>query len=190
MTEQLSPGARATHYFQNSDYSLAFREYEKLLSSDPTSGYLHAMVALCHLHQNKLAESEDVVQKGIIADPGYAGLYYVACSIRQRNKNSIEAEGYLLKALSIRPHDADYLGLLATIQNGRSEWQLAFESASRGLDHEKDHPVCVKQLALAGKGLQYNMKSQALLKGFLSLWDSVHILVTQTAKKIGHILRK
>ena len=188
MNNQISPGALATTHFQNSEYPLAVQEYQKLIADDPSSGYLHAMVALCHLQQNNLEASEDMVQKGILKDPSYAGLYYIASGIRQRKKENGGAERYLLKALSLRPGDADYLGLLATMQNQRQEWHLAFQTATRGLESQKNHPVCAKQVTIALGGLNKQIGRARKFPGFLSLRDNLLIVLYESLGRISKTL--
>jgi tetratricopeptide (TPR) repeat protein len=194
MNSQMSPGALATTHFQNSEYPLAVKEYQKLLADDPSSGYLHAMLALCHLQQNNLEDSESIVQKGILRDPSYAGLYYIASGIRQRKKENGGAESYLLKALSLRPGDADYLGLLATLQNQRQEYQLAFQTATRGLDSQQNHAVCAKQVAIALGGLSKKSRAPGKSSGLLLFRDNFLIglyeLLGRLVSVTGRVFRR
>ena len=60
-----------------------------------------------------------------------------------------EAEAAAQEAIRLDPDNANYLGLLASIEMGRRRWAAALEAADRGLALDPEHAQCTNLRAMA-----------------------------------------
>ena len=75
--------------------------------------------------------------------------HYVRGRVLCRQDRLKEAEASAQEAIRQDPDDADYLGLLASIELGRRRWAAALEAADRGLALDPEHAQCTNLRAMA-----------------------------------------
>lgn len=74
-------------------------------------------LALVYLNQNKYIEAKNEIKKLIQLFPYYADAYYHLAYIEYENRNFIEAEKLLLKAIEIQKKDVYYWGLITVYKS-------------------------------------------------------------------------
>lgn len=74
-------------------------------------------LALIYLNQNKYIEAKNEIKKLIQLFPYYADAYYHLAYIEYENRNFLEAEKLLLKAIDIQKKDVYYWGLITVYKS-------------------------------------------------------------------------
>lgn len=139
---------KAALLFEHKRYAEAEKEYGALVTSDPSHGYFHSMLALCCLHLDKKKDAERHAKQGIFASPSDDFSFYVA-AIVALGTDSKEAESFCYSAITLNPYKAEYYELKSIILLNKKEWQKALDAANEGLAIEAENIGCLNARAKA-----------------------------------------
>lgn len=140
---------RAVLLFQQSRYDMAGEEVRQSLTTEPRSGYAHALLALCLLRQERFNEATEEAQQAIHFEPDSPFAHYaLACVWHERNYDK-EALAAIHEALRLDSSETSYFALLAKIHLKESRWREALEAAERGLQLDAEDVDCNNLRAIA-----------------------------------------
>ncbi|PBQ32321.1 hypothetical protein CNR22_11250 [Sphingobacteriaceae bacterium] len=139
---------KAALLFEHRRYAEAEKEYGALVTSDPTNGYFHSMLALCALHLDKKKDAERHAKQGIFSSPSDDFSFYVA-AIVALGTDSKEAESFCYSAITLNPYKAEYYELKSILLLNKKEWQKALDAANEGLAIEAENIGCLNARAKA-----------------------------------------
>ncbi|MFD2718275.1 tetratricopeptide repeat protein [Hymenobacter monticola] len=144
-------------------HALAAQELRRQLTHDPHDFVAHALLAVCLLEQEQLAEAKAEAELAIHLAPEYDFAFYALALIEHRQHHPKEALAAINEALALDPNDADYYHLLGQLRLQSGQWQAALQAAQTGLGVDAEHAGLhgLQARALARQGRTHEADSAA-----------------------------
>lgn len=120
-------------------HALAAQELRRQLGHDPHDAVAHALLAVCLLEQEQLAEAQSEAELAIHLAPEYDFAFYALALIAHHQHRPQEALAAINEALALDPNDADYYHLLGQLRLRSGQWQAALQAAQTGLSLDAEH---------------------------------------------------
>jgi hypothetical protein len=120
-------------------HALAATELRRQLGEDPHDFVAHALLAVCLLEQEQLAEAQAEAELAIHLAPEYDFAFYALALIEDRQHHPKQALAAINEALALDPNDADYYHLLGQLRLQSGQWQAALQAAETGLSLDAEH---------------------------------------------------
>ncbi|MDO7853260.1 tetratricopeptide repeat protein [Hymenobacter convexus] len=117
----------------------AAQELRRQLAQDPHDPVAHALLAVCLLEQEQLAEAQSEAELAIHLAPEYDFAFYALALIEHRAHRPKQALAAINEALALDPNDADYYHLLGQLRLQSGQWQAALQAAQTGLGLDAEH---------------------------------------------------
>ena len=148
-------------------HALAAQELRRQLTHDPHDCVAHALLAVCLLEQEELAEARSEAQLAIHLAPEYAFAFYVLALVEHRQHHAKEALAAINEALALDPNDADYYHLLGQLRLQSGQWHAALQTAQTGLgldaEHAGLHGLLARALARQGRSAEAGTAARSAL---------------------------
>ena len=148
-------------------HAQAAQELRRQLTQDPHDFGAHALLAVCLLEQEQLAEAQTEAELAIHLAPEYDFAFYALALIAHRQHRPKEALAAINEALALDPNDADYHHLLGQLRLQSGQWQAALQAAQTGLaldaEHAGLHGLHARALARQGRSAEAGSASRTAL---------------------------
>ncbi|MBF9143573.1 tetratricopeptide repeat protein [Hymenobacter properus] len=148
-------------------HALAAQELRRQLTHDPHDFMAHALLAVCLLEQEQLAEAKAEAELAIHLAPEYDFAFYALALIEHRQHRPKEALAAINEALALDPNDADYYHLLGQLRLQGGQWQAALQAAQNGLsldaEHAGLHGLQARALARQGRSDEADLAARSAL---------------------------
>lgn len=162
---------RAEHYFKQSRYAEAEKEFRAAMGEDPDDSLTRAMLSLClasqkERHKEKEALSE--AKAAIHLAPDFGFTHYalgVAYTRLHKNRKALQA---FEEAVRLDPESPDYLAALSEVCFLENRYPEALEYAEQGLQQDAEHIVCNNLRASTLLKLGRRTEADANLQSILS----------------------
>lgn len=130
-----------------------FAEAEQMLmqglSRDPQDPFALTLLAICRLNLDKRTEALTATEQAIAIAPDNPFVLTNHGRALLANNKIEDARRVLQSALQIDPTYADAYVVLSQINYHERNWELALQSAERGLQHEPENQTLINLRALA-----------------------------------------
>lgn len=135
--------------YQQKNYAASEKEFKLAIADDPEDSYSRAMLAACHLAQERNDEALGEVEKAIAMDPEESFAHYIRSSVQVQRGNLSEAKTSIEEAVRMDPFSDYYYGLLSDIYYFSDDLDKALEAAETGLSYNPEEIDCVNSRARA-----------------------------------------
>ena len=145
----------------------AAQELRRQLAQDPHDCVAHALLAVCLMEQEQLAEAQSEAELAIHLAPEYDFAFYTLALVEHRQHRPKEALAAINEALALDPNDADYYHLLGQLRLQSGQWQAALQAAQTGLgldaEHAGLHGLHARALARQGRPAEAGSAARSAL---------------------------
>lgn len=145
----------------------AAQELRRQLAQDPHDFVAHALLAVCLMEQDELAEAQSEAELAIHLAPEYDFAFYALALVEHRRHHPKEALAAINEALALDPNDADYHHLLGQLRLQSGQWQAALQAAQIGLaldaEHAGLHGLHARALARQGHAAEAGTAARSAL---------------------------
>lgn len=129
---------QATGMMRGQQSQEAIAHLEKAIAVYPKFVSAHNYLGLAYLDFDDTARARVEFETAANLDPKFASSYVNLGRLALSQKDYVAAEGYLAKAVALRPVDPSVLTVLAYAQHGHREYREAIETVNRV--HAVEHP--------------------------------------------------
>src|ERR1041385_5752244 len=143
---------RASQLIQHQRYEDAEKHLKEVLAQDPTQTDAISLLAICKSELGQLDEAITLIKQAISQQPDNDRFLYLHALFLLHKEKPDEAKKFISNAIAFNPYNADYFGLLASINLNQKDWSLALQNANKGLEIEAENLTCL------------NVRSTALFK--------------------------
>ena len=135
--------------YQQRRFDDAVGELRLHLAEDTENSLTHGLLALSLSELEKHAEATEHAHRAIHLAPDESFGHYALASVMIGRQRYDEARLAILEAIRLNPFDADYFGILASLELHKSRWRESLEAANQGLAINSEHGLCTNLRAQA-----------------------------------------
>ena len=140
---------RASQLVALSRFNDAEKQLKDILALDPTRVEAISLLAICKSELKQHDEAISLIRQAISEQPDNDYFLYLHALFSFQKEDLKEAKKFISNAISYNPYQADYLGLLASINLNQKDWQLALENANKGLEIDSENLTCLNTRSTA-----------------------------------------
>lgn len=140
---------RASQLVAHGRFEEAQKPLQEILAINPQLSDALGLLALCKSELRQHDEALTLIKQAISQQPDNDYYLYLHALFSLRKDDVKSAKSFINNAITFNPYNADYFGLLASIQLHQKDWQLALESADKGLAIDADNLTCLNSRSTA-----------------------------------------
>jgi tetratricopeptide (TPR) repeat protein len=134
--------------FGLSRYEEAGNRIKEELANDPGVSKNHLILGVCLLFEEKYQEAEAELKESISLDPEEYEPYYFLAISSVAQKLFLRSKYYIEIAIRLSPNDASLYATQSEIYSFLEDYDLALESANKGLENDPTNVGCLQSKAL------------------------------------------
>jgi len=140
---------RASQLVAHKRFDDAEKHLKEVLAIDPHQIDAICLLAICKSELHQHDEALTLIKQAIRQQPDNDYFLYLHALFSFQKEDLKEAKKFALNAISFNPHQADYFGLLASININQKDWTLALENANKGLEIDAENLTCLNTRSTA-----------------------------------------
>ena len=151
----------AQTYFNRRYYFLAVKPFEKLLSLNKGTEYVHSSLGLCYYEMHDFQKAINQYKIALTFNDKSSSTYYILGKLYAYMGELQKSEAHLLKSIEIsdQPLDAEFLSL-ATTYKLQENYKLMLEYAQKALQENPDNERALYERAFAADNYYKDLETR------------------------------